>query len=288
MNLFISDNFIDTIGHRVNILQVIRQVAEEDDLIQAEILNELCEILDYSTAASLQDSITENEFEDLALSDDVLYIGGELLKDIFEALFPGDHTTVISALVESIGQADQPLIKLTHNCVPDQSVEVQEVQELQLNFPNIPAMNERHVDLSAPAQPFQASEEVLRTEVAVLSSDLILGNLSFNGHNVGVAYPAGKNGVVFDVQSLYYAVYGLEIDPRYLAQILIENRTSIDPEDLHMVGHTINLTAYGLAKVHSRLSHLVEWYPLVTQVVTDFCNNPHSDLTLNLLGNPEG
>lgn len=326
MNLFISDNFIDTLDQKVNVVQLIQQVAEDDDLLQVEILSELANMFDYTTPG-IEEAINDGEFEDLAIRDEILYVGGQVLKDLFEALFPGDHTVVIEALVNSIQSATEPTLRLDHNCTPvvPAEVESREVQQT-IDFsklstvdvrphaygkesPNLMLGEARTVPVSSavpeghvvtgvddnemtvrPVEvlPFPAAEEVLRPEVAVLNSEAVLGELRVNGCVIPVRQVIGKNGVLFSVDYLYHAVYNLQHDPDYLRQILVEYRSSLDPEDVLFANGGLYLTVYGLAKLHGRLCHIIEWQPLVAKIVNQFTLNPYESVSFDLLGNQVG
>lgn len=326
MNLFISDNFIDTLDQKVNIVQLIQQVAEDDDLLQVEILNELANMFDYTTPG-IEEAINDGEFEDLAIRDEILYVGGQVLKDLFEALFPGDHTVVIEALVNSIQSATEPTLRLDHNCTPvvPAEVESREVQQT-IDFsklstvdvrphaygkesPNLMFGEARTIPVSSsvpeghvvtgvddnemtvrPVEvlPFPAAEEVLRPEVAVLNSEAVLGELKVNGCVIPVRQVIGKNGVLFSVDYLYSAAYNLQHDPDYLRQILVEYRSSLDPEDVLFANGGLYLTVYGLAKLHGRLCHIIEWQPLVAKIVNQFTLNPYDNVSFDLLGNQVG
>ncbi|EBX1873734.1 hypothetical protein DRD23_09585 [Salmonella enterica subsp. enterica serovar Enteritidis] len=323
MNLFISDNFIDTVGQNVNVVQLIQQIAEDDDLLQVEILSELAAMFDYGTNG-MEEAIKDGEFDDILLLDDTLYVGGEVLRDLFEALYPGDHTVVINALITSIANSGDTTLRLDHNCTPV----VEEHQEVQqtIDFsklstvdvrphaygkesPNLMLGEARTVPVSSsvpeghvvtgvddnemtvrPVEvlPFPAAEEVLRPEVAVLNSEAVLGELKVNGCVIPVRQVIGKNGVLFSVDYLYSAVYNLQHDPDYLRQILVEYRSSLDSEDVLFANGSLYLTVYGLAKLHGRLCHLIEWQPLVAKIVNQFTLNPYDNVSFDLLGNQVG
>ena len=326
MNLFISDNFIDTLDQKINIVQLIQQVAEDDELLQVEILSELANMFDYTTSG-IEEAIKDGEFEDLAIRDEILYVGGETLRDLFESLFPGDHTVVINALIASIANATEPTLRLDHNGTPvvPAEVESREVQQT-IDFsklstvdvrphaygkesPNLMFGEARTVPVSSsvpeghvvtgvddnemtvrPVEvlPFPAAEEVLRPEVAVLNSEAVLGELKVNGCVIPVRQVIGKNGVLFSVDYLYHAVYNLQHDPDYLRQILVEYRSSLDPEDVLFANGGLYLTVYGLAKLHGRLCHIIEWQPLVAKIVNQFTLNPYDNVSFDLLGNQVG
>lgn len=325
MNLFISDNFIDTLDKKINIVQLIQQVAEDDDLLQVEILGELADMFDYSTASDIEEAINDGDFEDLAIRDDILYVGGETLRDLFESLFPGDHTVVINALVSSIENATDSTLRLDHNGTPvvqelmtaDQVNAAAVAPWLEAGAPSLSNSmvgdvrlgEEVQQDITEPVPegnvvtavegntltrrpvevaPFSPAEEVQRSEVAVLNSEAILGELKINGRTVPVRQVTGKNGVLFSVDGLYSATYNLQHDPDYLRQILVEYRSSIDPEDILFSNGGIYLTVYGLAKLHGRLCHIIEWQPLVAKIVNQFTLNPYESVSFDLLGNQVG
>jgi hypothetical protein len=327
MNLFISDNFIDTVGQNVNIVQLIQQIAEDDDLLQVEIISELAQMLDYTDTNIMEYAIRDGDFDNIVMHDEVLYVGGEILKDLFEALFPGDHTVVIEALVTSIVNSNGTTLRLDHNCTPvvPAEVESREVQQT-IDFsklstvdvrphaygkesPNVMLGEARTVPVSSavpdghvvtgvddnemtvrPVEvlPFPAAEEVLRPEVAVLNSEAVLGELKVNGCVIPVRQVIGKNGVLFSVDYLYHAVYNLQHDPDYLRQILVEYRLSLDSEDVLFANGSLYLTVYGLAKLHGRLCHIIEWQPLVAKIVNQFTLNPYESVSFDLLGDQVG
>lgn len=283
-------------------------------------------MFDYTTSG-IEEAIKDGEFEDLAIRDEILYVGGETLRDLFESLFPGDHTVVINALIASIANATEPTLRLDHNGTPvvPAEVESREVQQT-IDFsklstvdvhphaygkesPNLMFGEARTVPVSSavpeghvvtgvddnemtvrPVEvlPFPAAEEVLRPEVAVLNSEAVLGELKVNGCVIPVRQVIGKNGVLFSVDYLYSAVYNLQHDPDYLRQILVEYRSSLDPEDVLFANGGLYLTVYGLAKLHGRLCHIIEWQPLVAKIVNQFTLNPYDNVSFDLLGNQVG
>lgn len=322
MNLFISDNFIDTLDQKINIVQLIQQVAEDDELLHIEILSELANMFDYTTN-DIEEAIKDGEFEDLAIRDEILYVGGETLRDLFESLFPGDHTVVINALISSIANATEPTLRLDHNGTPVVSQQAATADDafvepwLEAGAPSLSNAVASDVRLGAEVEqdigepvpegnvvtavegntltrrpvevaPFPAAEEVLRSEVAVLNSEAILGELKIDGRTIPVRQVTGKNGVLFSVEYLYSAAYNLQHDPDYLRQILVEYRSSIDPEDILFSNGGIYLTVYGLAKLHGRLCHIIEWQPLVAKIVNQFTLNPYESVSFDLLGNQVG
>lgn len=322
MNLFISDNFIDTLDQKINVVQLIQQVAEDDELLHIEILSELANMFDYTTD-SIEEAIKDGEFEDLAIRDEILYVGGETLRDLFESLFPGDHTVVINALISSIANATEPTLRLDHNGTPVVSPQVATADDafvepwLEAGAPSLSNAvasdvrlgEEVKQDITEPVPegnvvtavegntltrrpvevaPFSAAEEVLRPEVAVLNSEAVLGELKINGHTVPVRQVIGKNGVLFSVENLYSAAYNLQHDPDYLRQILVEYRLSLDSEDVLFANGGLYLTVYGLAKLHGRLCHIIEWQPLVAKIVNQFTLNPYESVSFDLLGDQVG
>lgn len=272
MNLFISNNFIDTIGNHVNVLQVIRQVAGDEEVVHAEVLSITSDLLDVDTDRLTED-LQEGSVDNVELVNDTLYLSGSILSEVFEELFPGDYTSVINNLVNSIDAATAPTLHLDHNCVP------------VVNAPD-DWLSDAAV---RPAEPFQgnsAESEVSSPEVAVLNSEAILGTLKVGGATVSTRLVAGKNGVLFNVMQLYFAAYKVHFSPDYIQQMLVQSRLSIDPEDVYFVDG-IHLTSYALAKLHPHLSHHVEWQPLVAKIVGQYLANPYADLNVDFLGNLE-
>ena len=302
MNLFISDNFIDTVGQRVNVLQLVRHVAEDDDLVHVEAMDALCRVTAYDEINQLSIDIANDHFTDIALRDDELYVGGETLKDLIEELYPDDYTAVINALVTSMINATTPSLRLDHNGLPIVPVEVTEAP-VTLGAPSFQNINDPIAEGSVatavcddtlttlPVAPFQGDSEgpaVPGPEVAVLNSEAVLGELKVNGCVIPVRQVIGKNGVLFSVDYLYSAVYNLQHDPDYLRQTLVEYRSSLDPEDVLFANGGLYLTVYGLAKLHGRLCHIIEWQPLVAKIVNQFTLNPYDNVSFDLLGNQVG
>jgi hypothetical protein len=326
MNLFISDNFIDTVGQNVNVVQLIQQVAEDDDLLQVEIISELAQMFDYVTTNVMEDAIRDGDFDNIVIHDDVLYVGGEVLKDLFEALFPGDHTVVIEALVTSIVNSTDTTLRLDHNCTPvvPAAVESREVQQT-IDFsklstvdvrphaygkesPNLMLGEARTVPVSSsvpeghvvtgvddnemtvrPVEvlPFPAAEEVLRPEVAVLNSEAVLGELYFNGSIIRTTQPAGYD-VLFNVDDLYHNIYSLQTNPDYLQQLVVQNRMALNNDDILVRNGALFASERALAIFHVVISPCVEWNPLISRVVNVYNRNPHTDLHFDLLGNLAG
>lgn len=297
MNLFINNNFIDTVGRNINVLQLIRQIAEDDDVIFPELISALKDHLDYVNSDMLVEDIDLGEHENAAIVDETLYASGNLLKAIFEELFPGDYTVVIDALVASVEASDDQTLRLDHNGLPvvehQEEIDFSKIASLEVTAPRPNA----DIDLNAPlvetrpVAPFPGDSEgtqVLQSEVATLNSAAILGELRVDGRVIPVRQVTGKNGVLFSVQDLYKVIYNLQHDQEYLRQVLVEYRTSIDPEDILFNTGVIYLTVYGLAKLHTRLCYLVEWQPLVAKIVNQFTLNPYENVSFDLLGNQVG
>lgn len=306
MNLFISENFIDTVDTKVNVIQLIRHVAEDDDILPVEVMKGLTEVTGYDSIEELTVDIRNgHHFANLAIRDDELYVGGTELSDLFENLYPGDYTSVITSLISSISNATSPSLRLNHNCTPVVPVEVAEASEAPISLGQpyfqqvdtpipdeavVTAFDTGRVELRnvQPFPGYQKEQEVLQPEVATLKSDAILGELRVDGRVIPVRQATGKNGVLFSLDSMYNAIYNLQHSPDYLRQVLVEYRTSIDPEDILFSNGTIYLTVYGLAKLHSRLCHIIEWQPLIAKIVNQFTLNPYENASFDLMGNLVG
>lgn len=227
MNLFIGENYIDTVGNKVNVLQLIRQVADDDDIIQSEVLAELVDILDYIGVEALQDAINNGEEEELAMHDDVLYVGGGALKAVFEGLFPGDYTSLLDAFVNSVENATAPTLKLNHNLVPVE--QEPDFQSLATRTPQAKAY-----PVEAPAAPFPGdsqAEEVQYAKVDVLN-------------NLGSLCPTD----VFALQVALSRFYPGEMDPENVnvtpealqeAGILELNGEPLDARSTAVVGRLV-------------------------------------------------
>lgn len=286
MNLFISDNFMDTIGTKVNVLQLIRQVAEDDDVVHSEVLAALSEYWDMSIIDALDNGV---DFADILLQDDTAYANGESLKAIFEILFPGDYTQVIDSLVNQLAVSDGTL-RLDHNCVP---------VALTVDFSDAVAIDpvqsapESHV-VTGPdtmsmrsIEPFQ-EDQISIPEVATLSSDSILGELYFDGKRIPTVWPTNANGVLFDVEALYRAIYGIGINPDHLRQILVTNASLFSQEDYRIIEGQVFLSISTLSRIHPQLGYAVEWDPMVARIVRYYAHAPLDNVSFNLLGNQVG
>lgn len=284
MNLFIGENYIDTIGNKINVLQLIRQVADDDEIIQSEVLAELSDILDYSGVEALQDAINNGEEEELAMHDDILYVGGGALKEVFEELFPGDYTSLLDAFVNSIENATAPTLKLNHNLVPvvDPVEQEPDFQSLATRTPQAKAYL-----VEAPVAPFPGdspAEEVLQSELATLNLDTVKGDLRFNNSIIRTFLRVGSNGVLFNVEDLYHSIYGLHTNPDYLQQLVRQNAPSITANDIEVRGSDIYLSTKSLAVIHPQIAPCVEWFPTIMKVTNWFNHNPHVDASFDLLG----
>lgn len=296
MNLFISENFIDTVGNKVNVIQLIRHVAEDDEILNVEVMKGLTEVTGYDSIEELGVDIRNGNFTNLAIRDDELYVGGTELCDLFENLYPGDYTSVITSLVSSISNATSPSLRLNHNCTPVVDVTEAIAPGVTLNAPYSQSFiepvktNAALVGVDGDRGTFQdlQTEEVQCPEVAVLNSSEILGTLIFNNYPIRVTQPANKYGVLFEVAGLYHSIYGMVYDPEYLRQVIVEFRHAIHPADIHVINGTIYLTIGGLQIVHSRLANIVEWQPLIGTVTNLYATNPHTSWTFDLMGNLVG
>lgn len=327
MNLFINENFIDTVGTKPSVIQLIRQIAEDDEIIHGEVLEALREVLDYDSIESLEVDIRDGDVEEVALLDDALYVEGQTLVDLFENLYPGDYTAVISALVASIQNSTGPTLRVDHNGVVAVPPEVTTDANTQLNAFVEPWLSEAAPSLSAavaadarlggertqsiaepvpadhvitaidnqtvtvrPVQvaPFSPAEEVQRPEVAVLSSQTILGKLTFNNTQIRTVFPSGVNGVLFNVADLYNAIYGMHADQNYLQQLVRQNAGALDRGDVRVIDGYVMLSLPALATIHPHISPCVEWYPTIMKVTNFYANGPHNDVEYDLLGNLVG
>lgn len=324
MNLFINENFIDTVGTKPSVIQLIRQIAEDDEIVYGEVLEALRENLDYVTTEMLEDEIRDGGVEDVAILDGALYVEGNTLIELFENLYPGDHTAVIAALVASIQNSTGPTLRVDHNGIVAVPPEVEtapggtQLDAFAASAPNLAAAvaqdillgNERTQSIAEPVpanhvitaindqtvtvrqvEPFPGNpqgEEVRSPEVAVLSSQAILGNLTFNGSRIRTALPARTNGVLFNAADLYHAIYGMQADQQYLQQLVRQNAAVINGEDLRVIDGYVFLSVPALSVIHPHISPCVEWYPTIMKVTNWYANGPYRDATFNLLGNLEG
>ncbi len=286
MNLFISNNFIDTFQNKVKALQVIKQISDDDELIHSEVIEALAQNLNYSDTSSLIRDIRAGEIDGAILQDEELYVNGEFLQDIFDNLHPGDYTGVAHSLAMAIDSLDEfanVTLRLDHNCLP-----IQEAAPAPTSPFTTQTIEGERREVQQPIPfPDVQEESVFQPEVAPLESEAVLGVLTFRGRNIGVVGLHGK-GLLFDVESLYFAIYGVEHDQNYLRQLIVEMRDSLGERDLHIANSRVLLTSRGLNILHSRLCYLVEWQPMVLHVVNTFTSRPTVDTKFDLLGNLEG
>lgn len=282
MNLFISNNFIDTVQNKVKAIQVIKQVSDDDEVIHSEVMNALAQKLGYDDTVDLTRDIENGEVVDAILQDGELYVSGEILQDIFDLLYPGDYTGVILSLAQAIDSLDEfanVTLRLNHNCLPMP-------EEAPANpFTEQTIEGETRVPQPTPFQIETPAAPVFQPEVAEVAEGL--GSLTFNDRVIGVKHLPGKNGILFHIASLYYAVYGVEHDQNYLQQLVLELRESLAPEDL-LLENGLYATAAALKVLHGRLSYLVEWKPMVVRVVGTFISRPTTNMKFDLLGDLEG
>lgn len=284
MNLFIGSNFIDTFQNKVKAIQVIKQISDDDEIIHSEVIEALAQNLNYSDTSSLVRDIRAGELDGAVLQDEELYVNGEFLQDIFDNLYPGDYTGVAHSLAMAIDSLDEfanVTLRLDHNCLP-----IQEAAPAQTSPFSTQTIEGERREVQQPI-PFQEipAEPVFQPEVAPLES--ALGALSFNDRTIHVASLPDK-GMLFDVESLYFAIYGVEHDQNYLRQLIVETRDSLTESDVHIVNRRLALSPKGLKLLHSRLCYLVEWQPMVLRVVSTFIVHPTIDMKFDLLGNLEG
>lgn len=272
MNLFISNSYIDTVGSRANVQQLIRIIAEDNEIVHSEIMNTLLDFFSLLSVSSVIEEIEEGH-DQLALFEGDLYANGEALSHIFDDLYPDDYTQVIDNIINALATATDGVLKLDHNGLP-----------VQAEAPDFSSLAELEVTPKT-YEPFPEKAEVLQSGVVALED---LGELTFNGILIPTLRPANKTGIVFDVITLYRAIYNLEHEPEYLYQLLVENNHVLKPEDVHVEGHRVYLTENALTVVHGRLCHLSEWSPMVAQVVMHFSDYSADNAAFDLLGNLEG
>lgn len=271
MNIFINSNFVDTHNGKVNILQLVHLITEDHDVILPEILSPL-----HDEFGVDNEDIEDGDCDHLQMLDGTLYGDGSAIEVVFSALYPNDYDSVIANLCAQLIDV-QGTLNLDHNCLP-----VREVQT-SFAFPTIQALEEVPAAVEpVEVAPFPETEEVLRPAVASL------GTLAFDGKRIPTFLPEGTNGVVFDVEALYCAIYKTYPSQEHLRHLITVNASQFDPEDVFIHQGKVFLTVHGLSKVHAELIDVVEWYPMVMNVVTAYCRNPNGYLNLNLLGRSEG
>lgn len=304
MNVFMNDNFLNTHGRMVDVLQVIRQIAEDDDVIESEVHDILCEYHNY-LGDDFQEELREGTIDFAVQVDDVLYVDSNSLRAVFEELFPDDHTRVVDNLATNLATFTGTVLRVDHN---GSILEAAEEEPAPWNFdtaataPTPPismgqAVTQRAdapipensvvtaVDTNAGTLTTRTLEPTTLDAAFALSSSQILGTLKFNGHTITTAEPTGKNGVVFQVEQLYGAVYGNQINQEFLQNLIVTKRFQIDREDIFVQNGMVYLSKYAIAKLHPDFCYQIEWAPAVSHVVNAYLANPYEDLHLDILGN---
>lgn len=270
MNLFLNNNFINTYGQLVDVSQLLRQIADEDDVIISEMTAILQSEMSYP--GDFDQGLETGDIEFARLADDILYVNGDALKVIFENLLPGDYTAVVTAIANQIDNPTSATIRLDHNGVP-----VEEAVS-----PYVLPLNPEIAEVQ-PQQPFPEEAEVLQSRVVEVNT-AGLGELKFNGHNIRTEFSLETNGVVFDVESLYRAIYGQAHDPEYIQNIVLTNREVLRPSDVYTSFGRVYLSIDALTKLHQHLAFQVEWLSMVATVTNAYADNPHENVYFNLLG----
>lgn len=268
MNLFINNNFINTHGQLVDVQQLLRQIADVDDVIESEILAILSSKMDFP--GDFDEDLHNGDLDFVVLSEGTVYVNGEALQVVFEDLLPGDYTMVVEAIARQIDNASGSTLRLDHNGVP--------VEE-QLALPEV-----------AP-EPFpgdQAEAEVCQSDLATVDPASSLGMLKFNGHQILTALTPLEGRLVFAVDSLYRAIYGHSHEQDYLCNLVVANREVLRPSDVHYSFGRLYLSIDALTKLHQHLAYHVEWLSMVATVVNTYANNPYEDVNFNLLGHQVG
>ena len=281
MNLLINEHFLDTYQDKINVVQLIHLITDDTDTVRTEVEVSINSLFDLPPEA-----ISEGEFEHAVIFDSQLYVSPDILPDIFNDMFPGDYDAVAQNIKNSLRDNPTGTLRLGHN-----GLVINEVQTA-FDFPTIAALEEPvtvktnaaitlegNLSVSSHSQVRPSPEKVLQPEVATL------GELRFNGRRIDVLHPTSSNGIVFDVEALYHAIYALQINQEFL-HTLIVTAPAFEREDYYFHNNRLYLTVWGLAKVHADILDLVEWYPMVMSVVTQFNRDPHTDVNFDLLGDP--
>lgn len=280
MNLFIGGNFINSFGNKVDVMQLIRHITENEDTIQSEALA----VIEAEHGDELEDLINADD-KYATVWEDVLYVDGATLLLILSDLFDGDYDDVAGRIATAIDNLTGPTLNLSSNGFEVIEEPKEEQQELDLpkatgfTKPGSSALPAAAVFDDTPAwYPEMAKdsqaprEEPLAAETpATDPNGGKLPVLRFAGNNIDVRQDV-DGGILFGIKSLYFAGYGVDFDIAYIATLIARRR--FDLEDLEaevLVGDTdIFASVNVLAVLHRDLTHAIEWVPIVLTIASTY------------------
>lgn len=273
MNLFIGGNFFNTFGNKIDILQLIRQVTEEDDTIQSECLDVI-------------EREHGDEYEDLngvdgtyaTIQDDILYVDGATAILIFKDLFDNDYDEVIARIAQQIDNYQGGVLKLESNgfpveeklpeaaelVTPDQGQQV--ANELGFTTPKAPALPVAALFDTAPGWMKENGVQEAAVAAGIRSN---LPTLTFAGNPIRVLQDEENGEILFNLKDLYFAAYALDYEEAYVAQVLLRNRLALDgfQHDIRFENQSIYAGISTIAILHGELTHTIEFSPIVAEIV---------------------
>lgn len=249
MNLFINDIFINTLRSKVDILQLIRQIAEDDDLIQGEVVLILESNYGYS-----EDDLVEQDCLNATIEDGVLFLETEVIRYVFNSLYGTDYQEVIDritrAIDDSTGIGTLRLDVKGHTFMPDTAVD----------FPEIP-----------PVPKSYDTDFTGDTMVSPLNPTVgYLPKLFVKGQRVHLHVIEGKSGVLFGIHSLYFAAYGASYDTSYLGALITTYGLAIDPADVYFDKGVYFGNEKAISILHRDLATHAEFESMVSRVLKKY------------------
>jgi hypothetical protein len=299
MNLFINENFIDTFASKVNIIQLIRQVADDEDVIQSEVL----EVIETAFGDEEQDLINADD-KHSTIMDDVLYCGPVAIRVIFNELYDEDYEGVIARICEALEQASGPTLRLDVNgfeVVPDDTTEVQiqlpindsqPIDDTRMGYGSQTAVIDDVVTESK--ELFAEDAEEPKAYPGGTSGSIFnpkLPELWFGGRRISVMRKDGDDVVMYNVDQMYNAAYGIQAGPEFLTQLFVRRRLDIDPTEVEVNGSSFFASSFVLASLHGELSPYAEFNSIVSVIVETYedCLNTEnavwSKIDLDITGN---
>lgn len=277
MNLFIGGNFFNTFGNKIDILQLIRQITEEDDTIQSECLD----VIEREHGDEYAD-LEGADDKYATIQDDVLYVDGATAVLIFNDLFDNDWDEVVARIGQQIDNYQGGVLKLQSNGFPE---EVEELasgqdgkgtgqQETQLEIPVSQGF-------TTPSRPALPAAELFKDTPSWMESDSVqeaavatgirsnLPQLKFAGNPIRVLQDEENGEILFNLKDLYFAAYCLDYEDAYIAQVILRNRLALDAfqHDVRFENQTIYAGVSTIAILHGELTHAVEFAPVVSEIV---------------------
>lgn len=242
MNLFINDIFIDTFERKVNILQLIRQITEDDDLIQSEII-----------AILERPKVQDDGDLSFTILDDTLFCDTGAIRYVFDDLYDEDYRATIDRITRAIDTLEGPTLRLDlngHTFTP--LVE------------DLPA--ETSFDLAVDAQ------------VSTLNPPInYLPKLFVKRERVHFHVIEGN--ILFDIHALYFAAYGASYDPSYLGALITTHSSAIRPEDVYFDKSVYFGTEKAISILHRELAPYAEFESMVSRVLKKYdaiINHPNA------------